>query len=154
MRTLLGPALLIANDRSFVEVKGGRIAAKGSILGNLVIDGGLDATSALVSAGAIGDVRLGTALTLNGNVKGILAAEASINFGKDTPNTKKAAFSGENLKTTDTVSKAAIDAIFTDMGMALAFDRSGLDLHGLDLLLTDLAALRVGSNGKLTGTKP
>ena len=79
------------------------------------------------------------------------AAEGSIIFDH-TPNTQHAAFFGTKLGAGDP-SKAAIDANFTDMGNTLAFDRSGLDLAGLGLILQDMVALQV-SNGKLTGTKP
>jgi hypothetical protein len=48
----------------------------------------------------------------------------------------------------------AVDAIFTEMGQPLAFDLSGLDLGGLDLIVRDLDALRVGSDGNLTGPTP
>ena len=52
------------------------------------------------------------------------------------------------------VNAAAIDAIFTDGGMALLFDTLALNLAGLDLILDDLLALRVGNDGNLTGPKP
>jgi len=130
----------------------GRMAFKRNVLGNVEIDGSIDAASALVAAGNIGDAVAGTALTLNGDVKGIVAAEGNILLAKKV-NSNNAAFYGANLKTTDTASAAAIDAIFTNMGIPLAFDQTGLDLAGLGLILTDLASLHV-ANGKLTGTTP
>jgi hypothetical protein len=124
-------------------LKGGRIAVKGDILGNLTIDGSVDATSAVVAGGKIGDAAAGTAIKV-GEVKGILAAEGSIVFDQ-TPNTAQAAFFGSNLKTQDAISAAAIDSIFMNNGTPLDF---GLDLNGLGLVCDKLAALHV-SNGNL-----
>ncbi len=130
-------------------LKGGRIAVKGDITGNVDIDGTIDAASALVSAGKIGDAASGTTLMV-GDVQGILAAEGSINLGQPA-NTNKAAFFGGNLKTTDAASTAAIDAVFTSNHLALGFDLSGLDLGGLALMLGDLRSL-TDQNHRLTGT--
>src|SRR5439155_11492877 len=63
-------------------LRGGRIAAKGGMAGNVTINGGLDAGSAIVSGGEIGDTGLGTQLVVNGENKGILAAEGALHFGK------------------------------------------------------------------------
>ena len=144
-------------------LRGARVAARGSripgfdpsrvgILGNVVIDGLIDGSSALVSGGEIGDPTLGTTLSAKNN-KGVIAAKGVITTdGKGNPN-MGSFFS--NTASTDPTSSAAIDAIFTDGGKALSFDGPGtLDLTGLDLVLADLAALKVGFNGKLTGTKP
>jgi len=131
-------------------LKGGRIAAKGKggIVGNLTINGGLDANSAVVSGGEIGDTTLGTQFTFNGNNKGILAAKGPMNFAKGSPG-------GYVFNPATGPNAAAIDAIFTtNNGSALGFDLSGLDLGGLNLILTDLAALQVDSAGKLTGPNP
>jgi hypothetical protein len=130
-------------------LKSGRFAVKGSILGNLTINGDIDLHSAVVTAGSIGSATAGTVMHLGGHVLGVLAAEGSISFNQ--LNASQAAYYGQNLKTTDPTSAAAIDAIFTQGGAALGFDQSGLDLGGLNMILTDLAALHVGSNGKLTG---
>jgi hypothetical protein len=131
-------------------LKGGRMAAKGSILGNVTIDGTIDETAALVSGGAIGDKSAGTVLKVD-QVKGILAAENAINLAGPS-DTQHAAFFGNNLR--GTPDAAALDAIFTDLGKPLAFDLTGLDLKGLDLILADLAQLRLGADGHLTGTRP
>ena len=56
--------------------------------------------------------------------------------------------------TNATGTDAAIDALFTNNGQALAFDLFGLDLGGLNLILADLLALSVNGNGKLTGPIP
>jgi hypothetical protein len=139
---------LIGDFVAHAGLKGGRVAVKGSVLGNLVLDGGIDAAAALVVGGAIGDATAGTGLTA-GNVKGIVAAKGAINITGST-NTQGAAFFQGNLASGDP-SAAAIDAIFTEGNQALAFDDSGLDLKGLGFILKDLAALHVGTDGKLTG---
>ena len=124
-------------------LKGSRIAVKGDILGSFTINGSLDATSALVAGGKIGDATAGTTLKV-ADVKGILAAEGTILFSQ-TPNTKQAAFFGSILKTKDPLSAAAIDNIFTNSGTPIDF---GLDLSGLGLIRNKLTAIRA-SNGKL-----
>jgi hypothetical protein len=48
----------------------------------------------------------------------------------------------------------AINWIFTSNMQPLAFDLMNLDLGGLALILADLGALHVGSNGQLTGPVP
>ena len=48
---------------------------------------------------------------------------------------------------------AAIDAIFTDEGQQLGLDLPNQPLGGLDLILEDLAALYVDSDGDLAGPK-
>jgi RTX calcium-binding nonapeptide repeat (4 copies) len=128
---------------------GGRIAAKGGIVGNLRIDGGLDSTGAIVSGGEIGDPTLGTKFTFNGSNKGILASKGAMNFDGGAPG--GALFN--NVGNTG-ANANAIDAIFTDHGTPLGFDVGPLDLAGLDLILADLYALRVGSGGTLTGPVP
>jgi hypothetical protein len=138
--------LVYADMRFNGGLKGGRIAAKGGIIGNLRIDGGLDAAAAVVSGGEIGDTTWGTQFTFNGSNKGILAAKGTMNFAKGSPG-------GNVFNNATGTNAAAIDAIFTDMGKALSFDLSGLDLGGLSLMLTDLAALYVDSNGNLAGPK-
>jgi hypothetical protein len=141
----------------------GRIAAKGQkvlgldqqrygILGNVVINGGIGSSGAIVSGGMIGDNggsgnnAYGTHLTINGTDSGILAAEGNINFGQTgTLNTK-----GLFVNATG-ANKAAIDAIFTQGGTPLTFDVVINGKTGLALILADLTALKVGSNGNLTG---
>jgi hypothetical protein len=128
-------------------LKGGRIAVKGDVAGNMLIDGDMDPTSALVIGGNAGNKTNGTTLTINGDVKGIVGIEGTANFGK-TPNTRHAVFFGTNIK--GSADAAAIDAIFTDGGNPLSLDLSGA---GLNLILTDLIALGVDAHGHLTGTK-
>jgi cytoskeletal protein CcmA (bactofilin family) len=132
---------------------GGRIAVKGDVLGNMILDGGIDVGSALVVAGNVGSAALGTALSVNGDVKGILAVEQTVVFDH-APSVKRAAFFGTNLATGDPTSAAAIDAICTSLGQPLAFDLSGLDLGGLGLILKHLGALGVGANGHLVEPLP
>ncbi len=123
-------------------LQGGRIAVRGNILGNTTIDGGIDAAGALVTAGAIGNTAAGTALRLDGDVKGILAAGGNVVFDRQ-PNTRHAAFFGTNLSANDPTSTVATDALFTP-----AFDVNSLDLGGLDHVLAELASLQV-QGGKL-----
>jgi hypothetical protein len=132
------------------DLKGARIAARGDILGNVTIDGDLDSASALVSGGEIGDpAGLGTALKVGG-LHGIIAAKGPITFAPHTPST------GPVFANATGLNAAAIDAIFTDCGLALGFDSApgALDLAGLALILKDLGLLTVGTNGTLTGTTP
>jgi hypothetical protein len=68
-------------------------------------------------------------------------------------NTSGAAFFKADLGNSDP-SAAAIDALFTNAGKALAFDQSDLDLKGLGLILADLVALQAGPGGVLTGPIP
>lgn len=127
-------------------LKGGRIAVQGDIRGNTVLDGGIDAGSALVSGGSIGNAAAGTGL-IAGNVKGILAAKGAINLLGQT-NTSKAAYFKANLDSVDPPSAAAIDTLFSNGGVPLDFDLSGLDLAGLTVILQRLKALSV-KNGTL-----
>jgi hypothetical protein len=126
-------------------LKGGRLAVKGGIVGNLTTNG-VDATAAVVSGGEIGDATWGTTFTVNGTNKGILAAKGTMRFAKGSPG-------GNVFNNATGANAAAIDAIFADGGKALAFDLSGLDLGGLNLILADLAALYVNSSGTLAGPK-
>jgi hypothetical protein len=135
-------------------LRGGRIDAKGSILGNVNISGAFDSAAALLSGGSIGNAATGTGLTVGsvshpGLISGIVAAEGAINLLVGT--LSSTAFLQGNIGPSNP-NKAVLDDIFTNLGQQLAFDQSGLDLGGLKLILTDLAALHV-SNGLLTGTK-
>jgi hypothetical protein len=135
-------------------LRGGRIAAKQSMLGNVNISGVIDAGAALVSGGSIGSAAAGTGLIVGapsspGMISGIVAAEGSISLkaGTITP----AAFYQSGLGSSNNLNKAAIDAIFTyKNGQSLAFDLAG-DLDGLALILADMKALKVDSSGNLTG---
>jgi hypothetical protein len=97
----------------------------------------------------MGDVGLGTHLTVNGTNYGIIAAEGSTNLGKAI-NTATGGYYQANMAPGNP-SKAAIDAVFTKNGQPLGFDLTGLDLGGLALILANLKALKVGSTGNLTG---
>ncbi len=131
-------------------LRGGRIAARGGIVGNLTINGGLDSGSAIVSGGAIGDAGLGTRLTVHGDNKGFIAAKGAI---LDAADLRGVVFNNVGA-VPGNANAAAIDAVFTELGQPLAFDLSGLDLAGLDDVVRDLSALRVGSDGNLTGATP
>jgi hypothetical protein len=130
-------------------LQGGRIAAKGGFLGNVTINGTVDAASAIISGGEMGDVGLGTHMTLNGANYGIIAAEGPTNLGKAITNVS-GGYYRSNMAPGD-ASKAAIDAVFSNNGQPLGFDLAGLDLGGLAMILADLKALKVGSNGNLSG---
>jgi hypothetical protein len=163
-----GSIVALGNVFGDISVGGGlagRIAVKGravmgidatrtGILGNVNINGGISATGAIISAGRIGDDAItdstrfgtdgvGTTLNISGTTKGILAAEDDINFGSVGSLVPSLVF--EHSTGTN---KSTIDAIFTDGGTALTIP------VGLTLILTDLDALTVGTDGNLTGTKP
>ncbi|MFN0056555.1 MAG: hypothetical protein ACKV0T_30785 [Planctomycetales bacterium] len=164
-----GQIVALGNMFGDISINGGltgRIAAHGrqgaglhaqrfGILGNVDINGTIGATAAIVSLGVIGDdgVYVGTDSDTNGmhltfsNGNGIIAAGGDVNFGKTNKINQPGLFenaSGTNL--------AAVDAVFTQLGQQLAFDSSIGGKTGLELILSDLAALKVGTNGKLTGT--
>lgn len=128
-------------------LRDGRIAAEGGIVANLTINGGLDAASAVVSRGEIGDPTYGTQFAVNGNNKSILASQGVMYFGKHAPGGE--VFNGVG---TSCATAAAIDALFTNGGQPLEFDLTGLDLGGLELILTDLSALYGSRHGQLTGS--
>jgi hypothetical protein len=97
----------------------------------------------------MGDVGLGTHLTVNGTNYGIIAAEGPTNLGKAV-NTATGGYYQANMAPGN-ASMAAIDAVFSNNGQPLGFDLAGLDLNGLAMILADLKALKVGSTGNLTG---
>ncbi len=144
---------------------GGRVVAKGNaalvppgsqigILGNVVVDygvattSGLDAQSAIISGGEIGDSTLGTKISNAAANLGFIAAKNAINSGATT-------LTGTTFSSLNNAdpSAQAIDAIFTEVNQALALDVNAADLAGLTLILDDLAAIHIGPDGKLTGTK-
>jgi hypothetical protein len=140
------------DDTGRVAVRGqpiaGQDAQRFGILGNVRVDGQIGANAALVSGGEIADAAFGTQLTANG-IAGILAAEGAMSFGSvgDT--------SGASIfQQASGVNAAAIDAIFTNLGNPLAIDTTPQGLSNLALILADLAALHVGSDGNLTGPIP
>jgi hypothetical protein len=156
-----GDVVALGNIVGDIEADGGfngRITAKGhavagllatqtGILGNIRVSGEIDAGSAIVSGGEIGDAASGTSLS-SGAIEGIIAAERLINFG-NTGSTSgsfiRPIAMGHNL--------ATIVAIFTDdHGVPLTFDMTTLDLAGLNLILTDLNSLHV-VNDTLTGNR-
>jgi hypothetical protein len=122
----------------------GHIAALGGIPGSLLIKGTVTVSSAIVSGGTIGSAALGTQFNVKGDNLGILAAQGAMNFAGRLP--KGAVFSNATGP-----SAAAIDAIFTENGLRINFDGTPLDLAGIYSILTDLAALRVDSAGRLIG---
>jgi hypothetical protein len=126
--------------------KGGRVAVKGGIVGNL-IDNGTDAGSVIVSGGEIGDPTWGTKFTFTGGNKGVIAAKGNIIWASSSPG-------GTIFNNATGNNAAAVDAIFTDKnGKTLSFDVSGFDLKGLAQILANLAALSVDKNGNLIDPK-
>ena len=103
----------------------------------------------MISSGEIGDAIQGTSLSFSGTLQGIVAAIGQIQFARSISSTHVF----QNL-TSISASYAAIQAIWTNNGIPLSFDISPLDLQGLTLILKDLNALTIGSNGSLTGTTP
>jgi hypothetical protein len=130
-------------------LQGGRIAALGSILGKLTIDGSIDSQSAIVSGGAIGSQTAGTGLSVNA-VDGILASVRPMNVIK-IGSTSKAMLYEQN----DTTDAAVIDAIFSQgvlspLSPADLFDHAtSLDLENLTVLVANLNSLTV-KNRKLS----
>jgi hypothetical protein len=162
-----GQLVVLGNDYGDLTfhggLTGGRIAVQGTggapsgILGNVVVDRGLYPTgaigagSAIVSGGEIGDASYGTSLTAEDGNQGIVAAIGEINFGNGPLG---GSVFNDVGATPGNPNAAAIDAIFTDNGQPLGLDLPGDPLGGLELILQDLAALYVDSNGKLAGPKP
>jgi hypothetical protein len=128
--------------------KGGAYAVAGGILGNLTINGGLDRASMLVSGGQIGSTTLGTALRLNGENRGIIAALGSITYAKKAPRGWVFDDADANPYGPDAT---AIKAIFTDQSVMLSLDINLLDLGGLSLIMRDLDSLYVNCQGNLVG---
>ncbi|MDR3638691.1 MAG: calcium-binding protein [Isosphaeraceae bacterium] len=143
-------------------MKGGEVAAKGQpipglsstqvgILGNTVIGGTIDRSSALVSGGEIGDRALCTALSVGCN-QGIVAAKGAINFDRWSTLAQGNAFinvgSSASTDPNAPLDAAAIDAIFTQGGQPLQFDIAPGDLAGLSAIEKDLDALSIGVNSK------
>ena len=153
-----GSIVALGNTFGDINVGGGwagRLAVMGrlvpgldtfrtGILGNLNINGGMSPTGVIVSAGLIGDDginstvadSLGTKLNISGTTKGILAAEADINFGSVGNLSQAKVF--ENAAGAN---KTAIDNIFANGGIALIIP------DGLSLILADLASLASGWTG-------
>jgi hypothetical protein len=160
-----GQLVVLGNDYGDLTfnggLTGGRIAVEGTggaqsgILGNVIIDRGLYPTgsigagSAIVSGGEIGDASLGTALSVTDGNQGIVAAIGVIRLG-----TGPLGGSKFNNVGAGNPNAAAIDAIFTDDGQPLELDLPNQPLAGLALILEDLAALHVDSEGHLAGPKP
>jgi hypothetical protein len=111
----------------------------------------IGAGSAIVSGGEIGDASDGTSLSVADGNQGIVAAIGVIRLGNGPLG--GAVFNDVGATPGDP-NAAAIDAIFTDNGQPLRLDIPGDPLGGLELILQDLAALYVDSNGKLAGPKP
>jgi hypothetical protein len=165
---LRGQIVALGNVLGDIDARNGlagRVAVKGrvdprlaparrGILGNFNISGNLAVGSAIVSGsiidgvpgGVIGDTVGGTSLNV-GAIRGIVAALGDINLGQTgsiAPHTVFEGATGDDAE--------AINALFTRAeGMSHGFDLMGLDLAGLALILADLAALRVGPGGHLTG---
>jgi hypothetical protein len=163
-----GQLVVLGNDYGDLTLNGGlgltvngvvtpgRIAIKGTggaqsgILGNVVIDrgfysyGGITAGSAIVSGGEIGDASLGTTLSVQDTMSGIVAAVGSINPDQLGTTTPPPAYYESN----DTLDAAVIDAIFSQ-GVSPSspvdlFDESTLlDLANLNQIVLNLNSLKV-----------
>jgi hypothetical protein len=162
-----------------IAVEGGQAIAtldpsRKGILGNLSVNGSISAdilsSGAIISAGEIGDVPNGTTFSRNGADKGIIAAEGNINLGAQsgsvtTPPLVNVA-SSSSSKWDGGYNKKEIDYIFASGTTPLALNDlngqldDGLNIYGasigpstnsLSLMLNDLAALKLDSNGNLTG---
>jgi Right handed beta helix region len=130
---------------------GSSIAGEAGILGNTTINGGIASGASVVSEGDVGSTTYGTALTVNGNVSGLIACNGNLILAGNPPSP-----SNTISNAAGTPNAAAIDAIFTvgtdGLGAPELFDSTpgSLDLLGLNEILTDLANLHIGKNGQLT----
>ena len=151
----------IYGDISVSGTFAGRLGAKGfavpgvplteiGILGNVTI-GTLASTGAVVSGGLIGDANQGTSINITSSFSGFLASIGAIKFNASSR--LNAARTVQSL-TASSVNAAAINAIWTNGGVTLAFDINPNDLAGLGLILTDLNAITLSSGGVLSGTTP
>ncbi|HEX8911732.1 MAG TPA: hypothetical protein VF796_05190, partial [Humisphaera sp.] len=153
-----GQMLALGNvygDLSVANTFTGRIAVQGSVvpglavtrrgvLGNLTL-GTVGAAGAVISGGSVGDAAGGTAISvkaLQGFVasKGAVAAKA----GTTLP-------AGRVFANSVGGNAAVIDAVWTDGGLPLRFDRSAGDLAGLALIQADAQAI-AASGSTLGGT--
>ncbi len=128
---------VLANSTFQGGFVGGRMAVKGSVFGNLEIDGTINAAAALVVGGTVGSVPAATVLKV-ANLAGIFAAEGAVNA--DPPIVPAAgAFYGVNLGPVDP-SSSALNPIFSDT----TFDATAnLDLANLVAIQAVLAALKI-----------
>ena len=106
----------------------------------------------MVSGGLIGDALDATtfqAATVSGSsATGWLAADGAINVANPSSITGV----GRYANLLGSANGSVLNAIFTDSSLPLSFD-SGGTLHGLALILADLAKITVAA-GKLSGTVP
>ena len=122
----------------------GKVAVRGSILGNVTINNGLAPGAALISGGTIGDPTLGTSLAVTSN-QGIIAAKGVITLKYNTP-TGPGYYSSNASAVPGGLDALAIDAIFADADNK---PLAGLDLvslgdfGGLTDILDDIALLHV-----------
>jgi len=141
----------IIGDVASTYLIGGRIAAKGSILGNTTIYGTFAVNSVIVAGGSIGNSATGTGLSVY-NVSGIIAAKGSITIKRN--GNLSAATIISNISppqnSNATLSSAAIDAVFSSGGVSVtSFDVGFLDLANLNTIRQNLSRLRAttGSGG-------
>jgi len=159
--TTTGNIVADGNDFADIDIDNslaGRIAIEGvpvsglastrfGILGNLSASS-ISSTAAIVTLGQIGDATQGTSLSFNSQLSGFLAAIGSIRIGQGSYSSSRVF---QNLAIAS-ASAVAIQNIWTNGGLPLTFDVNPLDQQGLNLILTDLTNLKIGSNGALTGT--
>ena len=151
---------LVANSTVNGGLKTGRIAVKRDIQGMLTINGTLDGRSAIVVDGNVG-TSVAPALTLNGDIQGILAVKGNL-YASKIGNTNKALFYGaQNIgKGISKTNTAWIDAVFTQDGSNavlvppgtpfLTNFGAGTDLSSLNLIMTHLGHL--SASGGTLGT--
>ena len=135
----------INGDITVGSLLGGRIAAKGSILGKTTVVGTLDSNAAIVAGGRIGDPNAGTSLVLR-NVQGIIASGSSTTYGLTVSLANASTFANVagSADANNQLDIQAIDAIFADASMTplVGFDATGLDLANLAQISANLAKLR------------
>ena len=130
----------------------GLIAVRGSILGNLSINGQIATTAKIISGGTIGSAALGTGLSFGVN-QGIVGAIGAIINKFSSPDRPAGILRQQRRlgSPAENFNAQAIDAIFeaANGSFLTGFDLlANGDLEGLTDILTDMARLRV-ANGHL-----
>lgn len=160
---LSGQIVVGGNIYSDLTIQGaltGRIAVRGAvveqlaadqigILGNLTIHGRMEAGSAIISGGAIGDTRWGTQLSVAEHAGGFIAAKGPIRSAADAKPDPR-----HTIQQATGANAAQIDSVFTHHGQDILFDShpAGSELGGLELILADLQALTFDpATGRLDG---
>lgn len=124
-------------------------ASRFGILGEFRVNGGLTATSALVTVGRIGDSASGGTLRTTAS-NGLVAAGGAIHLGPNPTNTGTTPAATQTFANAVGGNLSAIQAIFTNGGVPLYIGTDPLGQAYVNLILIDLANLTV-VGGNLLG---